>query len=119
MIALEEGHNISLAFRGSVPHLVGRDVLPEAYVGSGQSTRVSRPERYFWAVAFTSGRPAAHRASESAAVGFRQSEIATHNFVAAQYRAGFVSARKLPSATIFNFQKLGEIFRTLTSTSET
>jgi len=53
---------------------------------------------------------AAHRAGESAAVGFRQSEIATHNFVAAQYRAGFVSARKLLSATIFNFQKLARFF---------
>jgi hypothetical protein len=56
---------------------------------------------------------ATHRPSESAAVGFRQSEIGNHNFVAAQYRAGFVSARKLPSATIFN------IFRILTPATET
>lgn len=54
MIALEEGHNISLAFRGSVQHLVGRDVLPEAYAGSGQSTQLSRPERHLWAVGVTS-----------------------------------------------------------------
>ena len=45
MIALEEGHNISLAFRGSVQHLVGRDILPEAYADSGQSTRASKRTR--------------------------------------------------------------------------
>jgi len=53
---------------------------------------------------------AAHRPSESAAVGFRQSEIGNHNFVVAQYRAGFVCARKLPSATILTFQKLARFF---------
>jgi hypothetical protein len=62
---------------------------------------------------------AAHRGSEKATVGFRQSEIATDSVVAAQYRSGFVTARKVPSAKIFQFSEAGEIFRILTPATET
>jgi len=53
---------------------------------------------------------AAHRASEKPTEGFRQSEIATDNFVGAQYRAGFVSARKPPVRDNLQFQKLARFF---------